>query len=282
MKRRYGTRPSPPSLSPPQFVDDEAIDESLWAVADFVDLKSPWLRGHSSGVATLGSAAADAAGLPADQVRAVRRAGWLHDVGRIGVSAGVWARDGRLTPHEWEQVRLHPYYTERVLSRTPFLRGLASIASAHHERLDGSGYHRAARAAELSATARILATADTFHTKVENRPHRTALTVDQAATELRGEASAGRLDGTAVEAVLAASGQPSGRRAKGMIAGLTPREIETLRLVARGLTIRQIARSMTIAPKTADGNIQRVYAKIGTSTRAGATLFALQHDLLAP
>ena len=67
-----------------------------------------------------------------------------------------------------------------------------------------------------------------------------------------------------------------------MIAGLTPREIETLRLVARGLTIRQIARTMTIAPKTADGNIQRVYAKIGTSTRAGATLFALQHDLLVP
>ena len=267
---------------PATMIDAAAIDESLRAVADFVDLKSPWLGGRSSGVASLTATAAQSVGLRTEQVRAVRRAGWLHDVGRIGVSAGIWAREGRLTPHEWEQVRLHPYYTERVLSRAPMLNRLASIASAHHERLDGSGYHRAAKAAELSVTARILATADAFHTKLEARPHRAALTAEEAAKDLREAASAGRLDGDAVEAVLAASGQPARRRASGMIAGLTPREIETLRLVARGLTIRQIAPTITIAPKTADGNIQRVYAKIGTSTRAGATLFALQHDLLKP
>ena len=198
---------------PATMVDAPAIDESLRAVADFVDLKSPWLGGHSSGVASLAATASQNIGLPTEQVRAVRRAGWLHDVGRIGVSAGIWARDGRLTPHEWEQVRLHPYYTERVLSRTPMLSRLASIASAHHERLDGSGYHRAAKAAELSVTARILATADAFHTKLEARPHRAALSAEEAAKDVRAAASAGRLDGDAVEAVLAASGQPTRRRA---------------------------------------------------------------------
>ena len=103
--------------------------------------------------------------------------------------------------------------SERVLSRTPMLSRLASIASAHHERLDGSGYHRAAKAAELSVTARILATADAFHTKLEARPHRAALSAEEAAKDVRAAASAGRLDGDAVEAVLAASGQPARRRA---------------------------------------------------------------------
>jgi HD-GYP domain-containing protein (c-di-GMP phosphodiesterase class II) len=263
-------------------VDDEAVDETLRAVADFVDLKSPYLRGHSSEVAQLAASAAEHRGLSPDDVVAVRRAGWLHDLGRIGVSLAVWTHKGPLTPHQWEQVRLHPYYTDRILSHTPFLRTLAVIAAAHHERLDGSGYHRGASAGQLSPAARILAAADAFRSKMEERPYRSALSPDEAATELRSEVAAGRIDAGAADAVLAAAGQPTARRHAQSVAGLTPREIETLRCVARGLTIRQIARSMAIAPKTADGNIQRIYAKIGTSTRSGATVFAMQHDLVGP
>jgi len=263
--------------------DDEPADTDgiLRAVADFVDLKSPYLHGHSAGVARLAAAAGEALGLPPDNVTDLRRAGWVHDVGRVGVSSGIWSKPGHLTPHEQEQVRLHPYLTDRVLQHSPYLSHLAATASAHHERLDGSGYHRGLPAAALGQGARILAAAaDVFRTKVEERPHRPALTPAVAAKELKRLVESGRLDRRAVEVVLAAAGEYAGRPAR--VAGLTPREVETLRNAASGLSIKQIARAMTISPKTVDGNLQRIYTKIGVSTRAGATLFALQHDLLGP
>lgn len=256
------------------------IDRTLRAIADLVDLKSPWLRGHSSGVAALAASAATVWGLASDEVVTVRRAGWLHDVGRIGVSSAIWGRPGPLRPHEWEQVRLHSYYTDRVLDRTPFLRRLAAVAAAHHERLDGSGYFRGVHTAQLSRPARLLAAADAFHAMTEARPYREPLAAEVAAKELRADVSAGKLDGGAVDAVLAAAGQPVRRSRCEGAGGLTPRETETLCLVARGLSTKQIARQLTISPKTVDGHIQRIYAKIGVSTRAGATVFALQNDLL--
>jgi DNA-binding NarL/FixJ family response regulator len=164
-----------------------------------------------------------------------------------------------------------------VLSRTPFLRSLADIASSHHERLDGSGYHRGLSGTAIGAAARVLAAADAFHAKTEARPHRPALTPDEAASHVRAEAEAGRLDRVAVDAVVAVAGAAAPRpRAE----RLTPREIEILREVARGGSMREIARALTISPKTVDGHLQRIYPKIGVSTRAGATLYALEHGLM--
>jgi HD-GYP domain-containing protein (c-di-GMP phosphodiesterase class II) len=265
---------------PSGLASEADIDRVLRAVADFVDLKSPFLVGHSRGVADLAAAAAEGMGRAAAEVVLIRRAGWLHDIGRIGVSSRVWAEPGPLSADQWEQVRLHPYYTSRVLDRTPFLSRLAAVASAHHERLDGSGYFRGTHAAQLTAASRLLAAADAYHAMGEQRPHRPALAPRAAAQELRASVDSGRLDGAAVEAVLSAAGQPVARRRPKEVAGLTPREVDTLRQVARGLSIRQIARELSIAPKTVDGNIQRIYAKISVSTRAGATLFALSHALL--
>jgi len=256
------------------------VDRMLRAVADFVDLKSPALAGHSSGVAALAADAAVSMRLPEAEVQTVRRAGWLHDIGRIGVSSAVWEHPGPLSAHQWEQIRLHPYHTSRVLDRSPYLRRLGEVAAAHHERLDGSGYFRGSRAAQLPPAARLLAAADAYHAMTEPRPHRPALTAAAAATELCAQADAARLDGAVVDALLAAAGQRVSRRRPAAPCGLTPREVETLGLVARGLSIRQIARALSIAPKTADGHIQRIYAKTGVSTRAGATLFAMSHDLL--
>ena len=113
----------------------------------------------------------------------------------------------------------------------------------------------------------------------EPRAHRPALTAKQAAGELRTEVRAGRLDSEAVDAVLAAAGQPRGKRRTGP-AGLTPREIEVLILIARGGSTRQVAQQLTITPKTAETHIERIYAKTGATTRSTATLFALQHGLL--
>src|SRR5262249_4542960 len=124
----------------------DEVDRVLRAVADFVDLKSPALAGHSPGVAALAADAAALMRLPEADVRTVRRGGWLHALGRIGVSSAVWGHPGPLSAHQWEQVRLHPYHTSRVLDRSPYLRKLGEVAAAHHERLDGGGYFRGSRA----------------------------------------------------------------------------------------------------------------------------------------
>jgi HD-GYP domain-containing protein (c-di-GMP phosphodiesterase class II) len=268
------------SAAPP--TDDpgpDHVESALRAVADFVDLKSPFLVGHSPGVAQLGEDAAKHCGLNAADQLLVRHAAYVHDIGRIAVSYAVWSRPGPLRPDEREQVRLHPYYTERVLDRTPFLRRLATVAAAHHERLDGSGYFRGSHAATLDRPSRILAAADSFHAMTEARPHRDRLTPEVAAKELRDEADDGRLDRAAVESVIAAAGQPS-QRSERRPGGLTAREVEILALVTGGATMRDMAKLLSIAPKTVDGHLQRIYRKIAVSTRTGAVLYAVQHGLV--
>jgi HD-GYP domain-containing protein (c-di-GMP phosphodiesterase class II) len=259
--------------------DRDALERALRAAGDFADLKSPYTVGHSRGVAELARDAAAAAGLDADAQRRVLLAGLVHDIGRVGVSSLVWGKEGPLSRTEWEQVRLHPYTTERVLDRAESLREVVAIAAAHHERLDASGYHRGVPASVIAGPARLLAAADAFHAMTEPRPHRPALAPEQAAGQLRREARGGRLDPDSVEAVLAAAGRPA-RRRRTHAAGLTPREVEVLRLLARGLSIKAIAAELTVGPKTVDVYIQHIYAKAGVSTRAAATLFAAEHDLL--
>ena len=185
---------------------DEEFDRACEALADFADIKSPYMVGHSPAVAALAAGAGRRCGLVDVDVTALRRAGLLHDIGRVGVSAGVWGKAGALSDREWEQVRLHVYYTDRVLARPEPLARLGAVASQHHERIDGSGYHRSIAGPSLSPAARILAAADAYQAMTEPRPHRLALSPDQAADELRREVRAGRLDGDAAHAVLAEAG----------------------------------------------------------------------------
>jgi DNA-binding NarL/FixJ family response regulator len=131
--------------------------------------------------------------------------------------------------------------------------------------------------------ARVLAAADHFHALIEARPHRASFGAEQAAHELRGEARAGRLDARACDAVLDAAGSAGHRPARGAApAGtLTEREVEVLRHLARGLSMKQIARDLAISPKTVDHHLQRIYAKLGVTTRAGATLHAMEQGYTA-
>jgi HD-GYP domain-containing protein (c-di-GMP phosphodiesterase class II) len=262
--------------APRTALSEEAFNEACLAMADFADLKSPYTIGHSRRVSQLAADAARRYGLPAVDVVDVARAGLLHDIGRVGISARVWLKPGPLTDSEREQVRLHPYYAERVLARPPALARLGAIVAQHHERLDGSGYHRGTRA--LSPQGRILAAAEAYCGKVEARPYRAALSADAAADVLKREVHAGRLDGDAVAAVLAAAGHRVAARGT-LVKGLTEREIEVLRVVARGLSMKEIARLLGISPKTVDNHLQSLYGKIGVKTRAGATLFAIEHGL---
>jgi HD-GYP domain-containing protein (c-di-GMP phosphodiesterase class II) len=257
----------------------DRFDAALLAIANFVDLKSPYSLGHSSAVADLAAEAGAQLGLSEAEVRTVRRAGLVHDFGRLGVSNAIWDKRGPLGAGEWERVRLHPYLTERMLQQSPVLAPLGAIAVQHRERLDGSGYPRGLSGAAISHPARILAATDAYQAMREPRPHRPACSADEAADELRAEVRAGRLDAVAVDAVLGAAGHRVSRRREGP-AGLTTREVEVLRLLARGLSNKEIAKQLVISPKTAGNHIEHIYSKIGASTRARASLFAMQHGLL--
>lgn len=237
------------------------LDTACQALADFADIKSPYTLGHSHAVARLASTAGRIAGLGEAEGLALWRAGLLHDLGRVGVSAGIWAKPGPLNEREWEQVRLYPYYTERILARPAAFATISTTAALHCERLDGSGYHRRLPASMLSPAARLLAAADVFQALLEPRPHRPARTPDVAATELARASQAGGLDPDAVRYVLAAAGQSLKQAQPARPAQLTERELDVLRLIARGQSIKQMAQQLTISPKTVDSHIQHIYQK---------------------
>lgn len=246
------------------------IDDALTALAAFADLAD--VVGHSSAVADLAARAAKHLGRSDDEVAVVRRAGLVHDLGKVGVPFRVWQHGGDRSADDWEKVRLHPYYTERTLSGSPYLTGLGEVARCHHERLDGSGYHRGVPASALDLPARLLAVADAYRSALES-----GADPAQAAGGLRDAARTGTLDADAVAAVLEAAGHPPERIARP--GGLTQREEQTLALLAHGLTTREIGRGLGVTPKTADHYVQQVYAKIGVSTRAAAAVYAMQHGL---
>jgi HD-GYP domain-containing protein (c-di-GMP phosphodiesterase class II) len=255
------------------------LDAALLGIASFVDLKSPYTLGHARGVAALAAAAGRQLGLSADDIATLRRSALVQDLGRLGVSNAIWDKRGPLGAGERERVHLHPYLTERMLRQSACLARYGAIAVQHHERLDGSGYPRGLAGGAISRPARILGAADTYQALCEPRPHREARPPDAAARELRAEVRAGRLEASAAEAVLAAAGHGTVRRA-GPDVSLTAREADVLRLVAQGLSSRQIAERLVISPKTARNHIEHIYAKAGVSSRATASLYALRAGLL--
>ncbi len=263
---------------PVRRVETDQLIQVARTFGNLVDLKSPWLHGHSAGVGDLAAAAAGVLGMRED-VNTVRIAGYLHDLGRVGVSSAIWDKAGPLSGIERDQARLHAYHSERILARIPALAGLAKLAGQHHERCDGSGYHRGATAAELSMSSRVLACADAYQRMIEDRPYRRALAPARAADRLEAEASAGRLDADAAAAVIEAVGLPRGTR-RPRPADLTERQVEVLRLVSRGLSNSEIAERLVLSRRTVEHHVQDIYLKIGVSTRAGAAMFAMQHGLL--
>jgi len=268
---------------PHRTLDGPALDEALTVAADFIDLKSPYRAGHSRRCAQLAAEAGKVLGSTDDEITMLRWAALVHEFGTTGVPNSIWDKRGPLTRAEFDRVEVHSMLTEQMLRRSPALAALSPIASAHHERADGSGYHKGLRAGADDRAAHILAAADIYVGLTTERADRPAFSDGHAATELRGLVSEGVLEHDATSAVLAAAGHDElprpGSRAKHP-AGLSSREVEVLHLAARGLTTREIAEQLFISPKTADHHIQHTYTKIGVSTRAAAALWAMQHDLV--
>jgi HD-GYP domain-containing protein (c-di-GMP phosphodiesterase class II) len=260
---------------------EAGLTAALEGFADYADVRSPWRLGHSRGVASLAVIAAERIGLPARDRLILQRAGLVHDLGSIGVPAAVWDKPTDWNVGEWERVRTHPYLTQRILARPAALAEVGALARLHHERLDGSGYPHGLHAEALPMTARILAAADVYHAMAESRPHRRPLPAAARAEVLQRQAGAGRLDGEAVAAVLAAAGHRV-RRRPAPPAGLTPREVEVLILLSRGCTNRAIASELSISPKTVGSHVEHIYRKLGVSTRGAVSMVAMRHGLLGP
>jgi DNA-binding NarL/FixJ family response regulator len=160
------------------------------------------------------------------------------------------------------------------------VRRIGLLAATHHERVDGSGYHRGIGGPMLSTPARLLAAADAFHAMTQSRPHRGAMTPEDAATQLRRDAREGHFDEVVTDAILSAAGHTSSRARAGGPAGLTARESDVLRLLAQGNPNKGIARSLGISPKTVGNHIEHIYTKLGVSNRAGAAMRAMEYGLV--
>ncbi len=258
----------------------QALDHACEAIADFIDLKSPQRLGHSRRVADVVQRAALHMGLDDAQCSLLRRAGWLHDLGRAGISATVAESPATLSARQLEYVRLHPYHTQRLLDYCPGMGEVARLASMHHERLDGTGDYRGLTAQQLPTPARLLAVADQWCALLEGRPAQAAQPRPRAAQSLQALAQQGYLDAAAVHAVLACEGLEPVAAKPRLPANLTARELQVLRLLARGATLKLVARELDVAVKTVDRHVQNVYTKINVSTRAAATLFAVENQLL--
>ena len=257
------------------------VDRALGAVADFADLKSPWTRGHSRRVADLAAGAARRMALPAREATLLRHAGLVHDLGRVGVPNDIWDRAGPLGVADWEQVRRHSYLTESTLACCPGLAVIGRLGGSHHERLDGSGYHRGTRAQD--ATEQILAAADVVAAVEADRPHRPHADDRRLRDAVGAEVQGGRLHRSAADAVLAAAGhRPSDRSRTAWPAGLSDREVDVLRLLARGRTNKEIAAHLYLSVKTVGRHVENLYAKLGVHTRAAAAVFAMEQRLLGP
>ncbi len=261
-------------------ITGERLDAAFVAIAALTGLKSPWLREHSTGVADLAEAAAWRLGVPTATVTLLRRAALAHDLGRVGVSNAIWEKPGPLGFGEWERVRLHPHFSERAFAQSAALAPIGVLAGSHHERLDGSGYHRGTRGSGLDQAARILAAADCYGAMREARPYRAALDAGAAEAALTREAADGRLDPDAVDAVLSAAGHRLRQRARELPAGLTERELEVLLVLVRGESNQGIAEGLGISVKTVGHHVQHVYQKAGVRSRAAATLWAFEQDLV--
>jgi HD-GYP domain-containing protein (c-di-GMP phosphodiesterase class II)/DNA-binding CsgD family transcriptional regulator len=267
--------------SPHRYLAETRLDDVTLAVADFVDLKSPRTTGHARATARIAEGMARRMGLPPAEVVKIRRAALVHDLGLVALPGHILRRQGPLSAGDLERLRLHPYYTERMLARVPALAEVAALAGQHHERLNGTGYYRGLSGSELSKAACILALADEFQERMQvdtGRPAPDAKAVLQALQPEVGPLFAPDCFAALAQEYDLAVARPPHRRE--WPAGLTEREVEVLRLLATGASNRQIAQALVITEKTAAHHLEHIYNKIGISSRAAAVFFAMEHELI--
>jgi HD-GYP domain-containing protein (c-di-GMP phosphodiesterase class II) len=267
---------------PRRVLEGADLDAALLVAADFIDMKSPYMLGHSRKCADLCRDAARELRLPEDEATALWRAALVHDFGTTAVPNSIWDKPGALTRAERDRVELHPMLTEQMLRRSPALEPLNRFAAAHHETANGAGYHKRLSAEAFDPNTGVIAAVEIYAGLTADRADRPKFSEPDAAAEIRNLVTQGVLDKRTANAVLAAAGHGEQRsRRAANPGGLSDREIDVLRLAAKGLSTKVIAEQLYISPKTADHHIQHVYTKIGVSTRAAAALWAMQNSVVS-
>jgi HD-GYP domain-containing protein (c-di-GMP phosphodiesterase class II) len=269
---------------PLRHVDGPGLTAMCGVLGQVADLKSTHLLGHSRHVADLAGSAGPRAGLDEQQVDDLRCAALLHNLGSVVVPSAEL--DGRLSAAGRERLALHTHWTRRILGRCPSLAHLAPVvapASAHHIAYAEGGHRHWHRGGELPApgsnpVADVLEAAEAWASATEPRPGRPPARPAEAAAAVEAAVRDGRLDRTAATAVLEAAGHA--RRAPDPGPLLTPREVEVLRLAARGLSNREIAAELSISDRTVGHHLAHVYDKTGHRTRAGVAVWAVERRLL--
>jgi HD-GYP domain-containing protein (c-di-GMP phosphodiesterase class II)/DNA-binding CsgD family transcriptional regulator len=259
---------------PRRYADESVLDAVAYALADIVDLKSTSAATHSRRVAELAETAAARLGLSQDDITLARRAALVHDVGLVAVPALFLEKGAAWSEADVERFRLHSYYTERILGRQEHLGPIGETGSAHHERIDGSGYYRGLAGSQLSMPARIVAAASAYVEAAE----RVGEEGERIVAKLKEDAG---LDQDCVNAIAGEAGVRRAGERRTWPAGLTDREVEVLRLVASGLNLKDTASRLVISDHTARHHVENIYSKAGVSSRAGLTLFAVENGLLA-
>jgi HD-GYP domain-containing protein (c-di-GMP phosphodiesterase class II) len=263
--------------SPYRYISEAKLDDVTLAAADFVDLKSPSTVNHSRETARCAEGIARRMSLPDSDIITVRRAALVHDLGHVALPGHILFPQSELSEVDKEKLRLHPYYTERILSRVPALASVAAIAGMHHERMNGTGYYRGLSGDDLPVSACILALADDFQDRLQTHPNHDPTDVLKAMQPEVGRLFSPDCFAALAEQLNIAAPKPQRRE---WPAGLTTREVEVLRQVVKGDTNRQIAQELVISERTVAHHLEHIYDKIGISSRAAAVFFAMEHDLI--
>jgi putative two-component system response regulator len=175
-----------------EYTDElENAETVLFSLALSIEAKDPYTKGHCDRLSSYSEALGRRLGLPPEQCVALRRAGVVHDIGKIGVPEHVLVKQDSLTTEEWAVMKLHPITGERICSPLKSFRLVLPIIRHHHEKLDGSGYPDGLKGDKIPLTARVLQVTDIYDALVTDRPYRKALCHDEAIRTLREEARRG-------------------------------------------------------------------------------------------
>jgi HD-GYP domain-containing protein (c-di-GMP phosphodiesterase class II) len=256
-------------------IADSEIDDVCLALADLADIKARQTWHHSIDVADVATDIGSRLD-PASDATSLRRAGRVHDIGKAGVPCSIVVKRENLTPPEAERMSRHARYSEEVLTRVPQLAALAPLVAAHHEFVDGGGYHRQLAGDQIPIGGRILRLADAYVHGLQRQPD-----PDAVLRSLRG-AVGKEIDADCYEALCGRGPRQKQLRAAvepEMVDALTPREVEVLQVVASGLSNRDVARRLVISEKTVEHHLEHIYDKLGVSCRASAVVFAVHNGL---
>ncbi|MBI4328850.1 MAG: HD domain-containing protein, partial [Chloroflexi bacterium] len=247
----------------PISMEERGLDDALTAFADFADFKATHTVGRSREAARLAEAAARRLRLGTEEVTLVRRAALVHDLGIVAVPSLLLDKSGPLSEVEREQVKLHPYYTQLILSRVPALQPVAAVAGMHHEWLNGQGYHQGLFQAGIPTAARIVAVTDAYLELAHAGPGRRGVGADEALSLMQQQVRT-RFDPACFEALAAEvrSTAPQPSRRQEWPKDLTEREVDVLRLVSQGLSRREVAQQLVVSEHTVRHHLESIYGKI--------------------